>query len=419
MKTLRLQTIRKVALLLVLLLLAGNIGYRLGKSGTTISLGAQKKIIINASPPPAREVDFSLFWEVWNRLEQKYLDKQKVDPQKMVYGAISGMVNALGDPYTVFLPPKENSDFKQELNGSFEGIGAQLGAKDDKIVVIAPLPSHPAEKAGIRAGDWIVKVNDEETFGWTVPQAVNKIRGPKGSSVNLQILHEGDKAPIDVTVTRDTIVVKSVELDTKQSTQAACKNSTCPAVVYLRLSRFGDQTNDEWNTAVTMARQKLLSSPPPSGLILDLRNNPGGYLQSSIYIASEFIKSGVVVAQENSDSTRETYSVTRVGNLLDVPLVVLINKGSASAAEILAGALRDHKRATLIGETSFGKGTVQTPEDLPGGAGIHITTARWILPNGDWIHGKGIKPDMEIKNATDAATTVDAQLEAAIGKLTQ
>lgn len=409
----KLKTFRNFIIILALLVIAGNIGYRLGQKGSGVTVTNEKKIVVNSSPPPTREIDFSLFWDVWSRLEQKYLDKSKIDPEKMVYGAISGMVNSIGDPYTIFLPPKENSDFKQDLNGMFDGIGAQLGAKDDKIVVIAPLKDHPAERAGLRAGDWIVKVNGEETFGWSVPQAVTKIRGPKGTKVLLTIIHEGEQKQIEISVTRDTIKINSVELETK--TSADCKETKCPSVAYLKLARFGDSTNDEWNQAVLKVRQQLDKSEVV-GMILDLRNNPGGYLQSAIYIASEFIKKGVVVEQENSDGSRETYSVTRVGNLLEVPLVVLINKGSASASEIVAGALRDYSRTKLIGENTFGKGSIQIPEDLPGGAGIHITTGRWILPKGEWINGTGIKPEIEIKSATDSAAP-DLQLEKAIESL--
>jgi len=412
-----LQNIRKLALILALVLLSGNVGYRLGQKQVQFTLTKEKKIVINASPPPNRNVDFSLFWDVWSRLEQRYLQQDKIDPQKMGYGAISGMVGSLGDPYTVFLPPKDNSEFKEDLNGTFEGIGAQLGAKNDKIVVIAPLKDHPAEKAGIQAGDWIIKVNGEDTFNWTVPQAVGKIRGPKGTSVTLSIVHEGESNPVDISVTRDKILLKSVEFEIKTAGDEACKTSACPEVGLIKLNRFGDTTNDEWSQVVSQARASLNQSPPIKGLVLDLRNNPGGYFQSSINIASEFIKTGVVVVQENSDGTRETFSVTKVGELLDVPLVVLINKGSASAAEIVSGALRDHKRATLIGEKTFGKGSIQTPEDLADGSGIHITTARWILPNGEWINGTGIKPDIEVKNS-DSSASADLQLEQAIQELT-
>ncbi len=407
--------IRKSVLLVTLLLLVGYGGYRLGQKGVTLSvLPNQPQILINSSPPPSKEVDFSLFWDVWSKLEKNYIDKTKLDTQKMVYGAISGMVSALGDPYTIFLPPKENSDYKQDLNGTFEGIGAQLGSKDNKIIVVTPLKDHPAEKAGLRAGDWIVKVDGETTNGWTVPQAVTKIRGPKGSQVTLNILHDGTDTPTDVKITRASITVKSVEYETKTWPQA-CQNEECKLVGVLKLTRFGDTTNDEWNLAVVKVKQDI-SAGKIKGLILDLRNNPGGYFQSSIHVASEFIKSGVVVIQENSDGSRENYSVNRIGGLLDIPLAVLINKGSASAAEIVAGALKDYSRGKLIGETTFGKGSVQTPEDLPGGSGLHITTARWILPKGDWINGKGIKPDLEVVNptATDAA---DLQLEKAVTEL--
>jgi len=418
-----LKIIRKLAIWITILLIVGNIGYRLGSKNTGISVSAEKKTLVNTSTPESRTIDFSLFWDVWGRLEKQYVDKSKVDPEKMVYGAISGMVSAVGDPYTVFLPPKENQDFKQDLNGSFEGIGAQLGAKEDRIVVIAPLKDHPAEKAGIKPSDWIIKVNEEETYGWSVPQAVNKIRGPKGTSVKLTVAREGVSEPIELTITRDTIIVKSVAFETKSSQKAECvasqlveRSVNCQPVAYIHLSRFGDQTNDEWNQAVTEIRA-LLSENKVKGIILDVRNNPGGYLQSAIYIASEFIKNGVVVKQENSDGTVETYSVSRVGNLLETPLVVLINKGSASASEILSGALRDHDRAQLVGETSFGKGSIQTPEDLPGGSGIHITTARWLLPKGDQINEKGIKPQFEVKSATDSAA-LDPQFERAYELLT-
>lgn len=409
---------RNTLIQLIIIVVVFNVGLKMGKNGYTPTLTQPlKRTVVNTSPPPSREVDFALFWEVWAKLEERFLDKTKLDTEKMVHGAIAGMVNSLGDPYTVFLPPKENQDFKSDLEGAFEGIGAQLGSKDDKIVVIAPLKDHPAEKAGVRAGDWIIKVNDEETFGWTVPETVTKIRGPKGSSVKLSVVHEGQGETVDISVTRDKIIIKSVEVSYKQ-VDPTCSSVTCAEIAVVRLTRFGDTTNDEWNAAISEVDAK---GDQIKGVVLDVRNNPGGYFQSAIYIASEFIKTGVVVKQENSDGSVETYSVTRVGNLLDVPLTVLINKGSASASEIVAGALKDHKRATLIGETTFGKGSIQSPEDLEGGSGIHITTARWVMPNGEWINGKGIKPDIEVKLdlslAATASADFDPQLDKAIEEL--
>lgn len=413
--------IRRLILIVSILLLTGGIGYRLGERKTTLSVSPDRRLIINEQTPAASPVDFSLFWDVWQRVFRSYIDKAELDPQKLAEGAISGMVNAIGDPYTTFLPAKENREFKQDLGGEFEGIGAQLGQKEGRIVVVAPLKGTPAEKAGIRAGDWILKVNDEETIGWSIPQAVNKIRGPRGSSVSLTILHENAQKPEDIAITRATIQIPSVDFWVKTPVMIE-EISGLPLIeslsraktriAYIHLSRFGDHTNEDWEKAVKeIARQ--LPAGDIAGLVFDLRNNPGGYLDGSVWIASEFIKSGTIVSQVNSDGTRQDYSVVKAGKLLDVPMVVIVNQGSASAAEIVAGAIRDVGRGKLVGETTFGKGSVQTPEDLAGGAGLHITTGKWLLPKGDSIHKKGITPDVLVE-MEDATATTDAQLAKAI-----
>lgn len=420
-----LKTIRNFVLIIAFGLLVGGIGYNLGKNNLTLTWNlfrgssyqgggtgggpgfpsGQDLIphfsITNPSPPVTNPVDFSLFWEVWDRLEKGYIDKKALDPQKMVWGAISGMVQSLGDPYTVFLTPQQQKETKEDLGGQFEGIGAQLGIKDKKIVVIAPLKDTPAEKAGIKAGDWIVKVDSQETAGWTLPEAVSKIRGPLGSKVILEILHESQEKPVEMTITRDTILVKSVEWEKKEQ------------VAYLKLSRFGDQTSNEWEKAVSEINLDYQKGGV-KGLILDLRNNPGGYLSGAVFISGEFLPGGtLVVTQEQADGSRQNYSVDQQGKLLTIPLVVLINKGSASASEIVAGCLRDYNRAKLVGETSFGKGSIQEAQDLPGGAGLHITTAKWLLPRGGWANGTGIKPDFEVQlDEKDPAK--DSQLEKAI-----
>lgn len=421
MKSLPFSHIRKYIIILALLLLAGGVGYSLGQRRVQVSVTGTN-VVVNQEPPEGVSVDFSLFWEVWQRLFRYYIDRASLDTQKMVWGAITGMVSSLGDPYTTFLPPKENKEFKEDLGGEFDGIGAQLGMKENRIIVITPLKGTPAERAGMRPGDWILKVNSEETAGWTVPQAVTKIRGVRGTKVTLSILHENEQNPIDVVITRDAILVPSVESWVKTAPEiteitAASESAAIRLlpgkIAYLHLSRFGDHTNGDWEKAVTELMAAQRENGALKGLVFDLRNNPGGYLEGSVYIASEFLESGVVVSQKNSDGTTQEYPVNRKGRLLDIPLVVLVNKGSASAAEIVAGALRDHKRATIVGETTFGKGSVQTPQELPGGAGLHITTGKWLTPNGDSIHQQGIKPNIEVKRDVFDASS-DAQLAKAI-----
>lgn len=354
--------------------------------------------VVSQTPPRGVDIDFKLFWETWDLVSKKYIDKGAIDPQKLYFGAIQGMVAAIGDPYTVFLPPEAQKASKEELGGSFQGVGIQLGFnKEKKLVVIAPLKDTPASKAGIKSGDLILKIGERDTTNLTLPEAVNLIRGTKGSSVALTIFREVDNKPKEINLTRDTIVVKSVEFETK-TTPSGKK------VGYIRLSRFGEKTRTEWDETVRYA----LSSEYKV-ILLDVRNNPGGFLDGAVYVASEFLDGGVVVLQEDAQGERQSYKVVRKGKLLNPPLVVLINKGSASASEILAGAIGDRKRGKIVGESSFGKGTIQSAEDLPLGTGIHITTAKWLTPNGNWLHTNGLEPDVKIENGTD--TTDDVQLK--------
>ncbi len=358
----------------------------------------------NRQPPSQVNLDFSLFWDVWSLLSKEYVDKKAIDAQKMYYGAIQGMVAALGDPYTVFLPPAAQKSTKEELGGEFEGVGMQLGYnKDKRLVVIAPLQGTPANKAGIKPGDFIVKIDDKDAGGLSLPEAVNIIRGTKGTKVKIQIYREGDKEPKDLELTRDVIVVKSVELSKKTTTNGK-------TIAYIKLSRFGEKTFEEWDKAVSDALAMA-----PQGVIVDVRNNPGGFMEGAVYIGSEFISSGNIVLQENSSGDRQGFPVKRPGKLLNLPLVVLINKGSASASEIVSGAIQDNNRGKLVGDQSFGKGTIQNTQDLPGGTGIHITIAKWLTPNGRWIHTTGLTPDVKVEYGDDE--TKDMQLEAALAEL--
>lgn len=401
---LNLRQIRTTIFVIALVLLSAWAGYWLKSPQVKIE---------RALPADKENINFSLFWDVWDRLETSYLDKKALNPENMVWGAIKGMVAALEDPYTVFLKPQENKQAKEDLNGAFEGVGIQLGYKDEQLAVVAPIGGMPAEKAGVKPGDLILKIEEKETTGMTLPEAVQLIRGPKGTKVKLTLLHEGEKEPYEVALIRETIIVPSVEV------------KFVNGIAHLKLMRFGERTSEEWERAVgeiVLRCQPSIPSRCP-GVVLDLRNNPGGYLSGSVFIASEFLPaspaggpSGVVVQQEYADGRKEIFSVNRLGKLTTQRLVILVNKGSASASEIVAGALQEYKRGKVVGETTFGKGTIQEAQDLPGGAGLHITTARWLLPSGKSVDKSGIIPDNQIKD--DPNTEEDEQLSQAIKILT-
>ncbi len=410
------KIINFILALFLAVLLFGS-GYKLGEYQTIRNLNEEQGYnIANSlenSNAKSKNIDFSLFWDAWNKVEEKFVDKKKLDRQKMFYGAIKGMVASLGDPYTFFMSPEENQQSKDDLKGKFEGIGAQLGLKDGRITVIAPLKNSPAEKAGVLAGDYISKVDGVSTTGWTLSQAVTKIRGNKGTKVKIT-LQRAEKE-IEKEIVRDQINVSSVELSYEKL--LTCKTA-CPKVAYLKLNQFGDDTSSEWDRAVAEINEKW-QKKEIKGMVLDVRDNPGGYLDGAVYLASEFLPEGkIVVKQESTTSESKDYLSFKQGKLQDIPLSIIINKGSASASEILAGALRDYKKAILIGEKSFGKGSVQEAIDLKGGAGLHVTVAKWILPNGDWINSKGIEPQIKVENKTKEGNTLtrqdDLQLEKAI-----
>lgn len=411
--------------LLLLIIISILVGYYIGVNNIKLAWKNYKpslSVVNKELPPSTSSVDFSPFWNVWEKLEVNYYDKSKLDTQKMVNGAIEGMVSSLGDPYTMFLPPVQNNNFKDGLAGQFSGIGAELGTKDKQIIVIAPLAGSPAEKAGIKAGDLILKVNGEATLDWTLPATVEKIRGPKGTDVALTIYHKDASKPQDINITRDTITVKSVvgwvkkvkDIDGVKNLKAKSDDS----IAYVRLSQFGDSTNNDWIPVINDINLKMQTDKNIKGFIIDLRNNPGGYLNDAKFIASEFLPKNDIVVYQEAGSQRTSLTVDRKGLFTDtdVKVIVLINKGSASASEIVAGALRDHGRATLVGENSFGKGTIQQADDLGNGAGLHITIAKWLTPNGAWVHGKGLKPDIEV-SLDDKDPSHDTQLEKAVAEL--
>ena len=375
--------------------------------------------VINKEPPAGlTTVDFAPFWTVWQKIQTDYYDKSKIDSQKMLNGAIAGMIQSLDDPFTMYLPPVQNNNFKQGLAGQFTGIGAELSMKGKDIIVIAPIGGSPAEKAGVKAGDTIQKVDGTSVVNWTLSQTVDKIRGPKGTDVTLTVLHKDASSPTDIKITRDVITVKSVEGWVKKvkDIDNISKNNTQSSIAYIRLSQFGDSTNKDWSALVAKLNEQIKTQKDFKGVVLDLRNNPGGYLTDAVFIASEFLPEGTPVVSEDSAIEKKTLSVDRNGSMINVPVVVLINKGSASASEIVSGALRDERKIPLIGETSFGKGTVQQAEDLGNGSGLHVTIAKWLTPDGTWVNGKGLTPDIQVK-LDPKDPSKDTQLEKAIQEL--
>lgn len=344
-------------------------------------------------------VDFSLFWRAWDILKEKY--DGSIDWNKAVTGAIRGLTESLGDPYTTFLSQEEAKDLESELSGVIYGIGAEIGIRSGKITVIAPIDDSPAKKAGVLAGDIILQINDEQTEGMSVDAAISKIRGQEGTKVKLIIERSGAKKELEIT--RAKIVIENIKSEIKNGN-----------VGYVSIARFDENTTTEL--------RKVLSDFNAKGIkkvILDLRDNPGGYLNESVTVASEFVGSGAIVT-EKKDSVfgrKNEYKAVSGGKMTssDVKLIVLINKGSASASEIVAGAIKDHKRGTLVGEKTFGKGSVQEIENLGKGAKLKITVAHWYTPDGKNISKEGISPDVEVKMSDeDYNKGRDPQLDKAI-----
>jgi carboxyl-terminal processing protease len=319
----------------------------------------------------------------------------------MVYGMAKGMTEQLGDPYTVFFEPDKAKQFKEDLKGSFEGIGAEIGMKDNIITIIAPIKDSPADKAGLKAGDKILKIDDKDTTGLAVDEAVAKIRGAKGTQVKLSVISENDLIPRDISITRDVINVKSVEWEMKNDD-----------IAYIRLSSFSEDTVKEFTEAARQVRESNAKS-----IVLDLRGNPGGYLDSAVDIASFFLPKGTQVVREDFGGKQPANDYTTQFNpVLDkYPMVALVDKGSASAAEILAGALSEQKGIKLIGEKTYGKGSVQEFITLSDGSTVKVTVAEWLTPEGKNINKEGISPDIEVKlSPDDLKDKKDPQLDKAL-----
>ena len=351
--------------------------------------------------PAKYNVDLGLFWVVWDMLEKDYLKEDALDVPNMTYGAIKGFVNSLDDPYTVFMDPNETEEFTASLDGKLEGIGAELTVIDGKLTIVTPLKNSPAEKAGLRPSDIIYKIEDEFSVDLTLFDAIMKIRGPSGTSVNLTILREDVRETFEVDIRRAQINLESVTREYHDN------------IAYVSINQFSDNTADEFEKVVSELVLKDLK-----GMVIDLRFNGGGYLDAAVDVLSSLLEKNLAAAtiRERVGKMGEETLVTNGGTkVLDVPLVVLVNEGSASASEIVAGALQDHERGVIMGTQTFGKGTVQAVEFLEDGSSLRMTIAQWFTPEERVIQGIGITPDITVENYDeDVMNGYDRQLEEAL-----
>lgn len=389
----------KFAIILITILVAGFGGgfyFHQNYTGIVVPL----KEIVNREKDMPQGLDFSIFWKTWDLIQTRYVDKDKLDTQELVYGALDGLVKSVGDPYTVFLRPKESQSFAQEIQGTFGGIGIEIGLRDNALTVIAPIKGTPAEKSGILAGDKILKIGDKSTEGIKINEAVELIRGPKGTPVRLTINRESFSTSKEITIFRDTIRIPTVSWK-------LIDNNTA----YVQLFVFNRNVDADFKK---IAREIVNSKA--DRIILDLRNNPGGLLDSSVNIAAYFLEPNQLVTEERfSDGKVDEFRTPANGQLKNYPIAIVINKGSASASEILAGAIKDNRGVTIVGEKSFGKGSVQEVDELPGRASVKITIAKWFTPKGVSINDSGIEPDIEVKKTEeDINADRDPQLDKAL-----
>ena len=398
-----------LALTLILALVASSFisGFQFGReasaSGSEQTAGLFSFFTTQASEPES--IDLGQFWRVWALMEDRFVAASSSAPtsqEERVHGAISGLVDAYDDPYTVFLPPQDAESFSEDISGNFGGVGMEVGMRDGVVTVIAPLPNTPAERSGLIAGDVIVRIDGESTEDMSIDEAVQRIRGEKGTDVTLSIYREGEFELRDITVTRDTISIPTVDTE-----------SVDDEIFVIRLYSFNALAEVRMQEAL---REYVLSGA--DDLVLDLRGNPGGYLQSAVAIASYFLPAGkVVVREQHGDDSEKLYrSQGRTLRGFDPDtMVVLIDNGSASASEILAGALREHGVATLLGQSTFGKGSVQELIKLTDGSSLKVTVARWLTPEGTSISDGGLDPDITItRSPEERLAGEDPQFEAAL-----
>lgn len=395
-------TTKSLNIVFIILFLTGGcfLFYRFGiYVGENNILKTAPPQIINSDLGIPENVDFSLFWETWRQAERNFLDRTQMDPQKMIYGAITGMINSLGDPYTNFFEPKEAEEFEQELSGKYQGIGTVVGIRDNQLIVISPFKGSPAELAGLKPGDSILKIGDVYTADISIDKAVELIKGPEGTKVKLLIERENWDNTKEIEIQREVIKIPTLEWEIKDEN-----------IALIKIYQFNGILESEFKKIVP----DILNSKVDR-IILDLRNNPGGYLETAQNIAGWFLEKDKVIVLEDEGEGKEkkVYKSNGRATFSTFPVVVIINNGSASASEILAGALRDQRGIQLVGETSFGKGSVQKPIFLSDGSFLKVTIAKWLTPNGHCINEMGLEPDVVVEVSEDEIEQ-DLQLEKAI-----
>lgn len=373
-------------------------GYFVGNNNDKFLIPQSLRNTVNAS----NDTDFSVFWKVWNLLDDKFISAsstKETSDQEKVWGAISGMVSSLGDPYTVFLPPSENASFQESIEGTFAGVGMEVGMEEGVLTVITPLKNTPAEAANIEPGDKILAIDGTSTQDISIDEAIAKIRGPVGTDVILTILREGNNSAFDVLITRDIVNIPTLETEIRDD-----------GIFVISLYNFSAGAESEFRNAI---REFVLSRK--SRLLLDMRGNPGGFLDSAVNIASWFLPAGKIVVQEDfGDDIKEFRS--RGYDIFNdnLKMVVLVNRGSASAAEILAGALQEHDVATVVGSKTFGKGSVQELISITPETSLKVTIARWLTPMGKSISDGGLLPDILIDEAPEGVELFDYQKSEAL-----
>lgn len=347
---------------------------------------------------PQTAPDFQLFWDVWESIQEEYVD-QPVNETDLFYGAMEGLVSAVGDSYSQFFNPVMAEEFDQELSGSFSGIGVEVGIKNDLLVVIAPLEGSPGQQAGLRAGDIIIGIDGEDTFSMSLDRAVSLIRGEEGTEVVLLVV-SGENQPREVAITRNTIEHTGLRWELLDG-----------GIAHLKMSAFDEETEDLLNKFI----REMESDGGVNGIVLDLRNNPGGFLDMAIEVSSEWVEQGIILRERDNSGEERQHHARGRARLSSIPTIVLVNEGSASASEIVAGALQDYDLARVIGTTTFGKGSVQKYEGLEDGSSYRLTVARWYTPLERAIDEAGIVPDIEIElTEDDFNNDRDPQLDAAL-----